>query len=434
MTTDHSLARRWWVRPLGGRRDDRKVPGTIEPATTVPVPGFRPFNGVRYDSSIDLAEVTAPPYDVIDDDLRSRLASRHSHNVVRVDLPIDADGLDRYQVARRLLEEWERDGTLRTDEVAGFYIYRMDYTDQAGRGLHTHGVIGALELSPPGQSDILPHERTTPKARSDRLEMLRSCRMNLSPIWALSLTHGLSSLLTGCDDVLAEWRDEEGVGHTLTRATEPEQLEAIASAVEASPVVIADGHHRYETSLAYRDERRAQSPTAAGGYDRTMAFVVELVEDQLDVRPIHRLISGLPDRFDLAKALGRSFEVVPVGPVDGTIERRMLGAAALALVDPAGEVHLLRPRPESFAGVADLDSSRLDHALSGLPSHRLSFQHGVDNVLRSLATSDAQYGVLLRPATVAQIEANAQTGVRMPPKTTFFFPKPKTGLVFRRLG
>lgn len=398
------------------------------------MPGFSPFSGVRYDPSIDLAEVTAPPYDVIDDDLRSRLASRHPQNAVHVDLPIETGGLDRYQVARRLLEQWERDGILQTEESAAFYIYRMDYTDEAGRGLHTHGVIGALELSSPQQSDILPHERTTPKARSDRLEMLRSCRMNLSPIWGLSLTHGLSSLLTDGDDALAEWRDEDGVWHSLARATEPERLDAIAAAVAASPVVIADGHHRYETSLAYRDERRAHSPTSAACYDSTMAFVVELVEDQLDVRPIHRLISGLPEGFDLVGALRKSFEVIAVGPVDDTVEGRMLEEAALALIDPSLEVHLLRPRTGGFAGVADLDSSRLDHALSGVPSHRLSFQHGVDNVLKSLAGSDAQYGVLLRPATVAQIEANAGTGERMPPKTTFFFPKPKTGLVFRRLG
>jgi hypothetical protein len=201
--------------------------------------------------------------------------------------------------------------------------------------------------------------------------------------------------------------------------------------VSAHPVLIADGHHRYETSLAYRDER-ARDDGDPGPAAATLAYIVELVEDELTVRAIHRLLDGLPAGFDVVAALGPWFE--PVGPPPGgvPVTRAMLDAGALAAVTPRGEV-LLRPRPEALAEVRDLDSARLDVALAGLPPHTLRFQHGVENVRAAVAGGEASAGLLLRPATVAQIEATAHGGDRMPPKTTFFHPKPPTGLVFRAL-
>jgi uncharacterized protein (DUF1015 family) len=163
-----------------------------------------------------------------------------------------------------------------------------------------------------------------------------------------------------------------------------------------------------------------------------MAYVVELVEDELTVHAIHRLLSGLPADLDLEAALSEWFE--PAGsPAHGEpVTATMAEAGALTLVLTDREV-LLRPRPEALAQAHDLDSSRLDVALASLPDHQLSFQHGVAHVRAAVASGTAQAGVLLRPATVAQIEATAHGGERMPPKTTFFHPKPKTGLVFRSL-
>jgi uncharacterized protein (DUF1015 family) len=202
--------------------------------------------------------------------------------------------------------------------------------------------------------------------------------------------------------------------------------------VAAQPVVIADGHHRYETSLAYRGERET-ADGHAGDAASTMAYVVELVEDELTVRAIHRLVDGPPDGFDLVAELAPWFEPIGPPPADVPITAAMTAAGALCAVTPTGEV-LLRPRPDALADARDLDSARLDVALARLPDHRVRFQHGVDNVRAAVAGGDARYGVLLRPATVAQIEATAHGGDRMPPKTTFFHPKPKSGLVFRDLG
>lgn len=395
---------------------------------------FEPFPGIRYDlSRVQLGEVIAPPYDVIDEAERQGLVQQHEANAVRVELPAQEDDRDRYEVARCLLAEWMADGTLISDDRPTFTAYRMSYSDDAGRARHTTGVIGALELRPPG-TDILPHEHTTPKAKSDRLDLLRACRANLSPIWGLSPARGLTALLPVDRPADAAACDYDGVTHEVWVLDDPETLTAISAAVSAHPVVIADGHHRYETSLAYRAEREQQGDV--GPAEATMAFVVELVDEELAVGAIHRLLLGLPDGLDLLDALSGTLDVLGPAPQGVPVTEAMLDAGALCAVLPEAEV-LLRPRPGAFEGVEDLDSSRLDVALAegvGEGRFELSYQHGVEPVRLAVREGRAQAGVLLRPATVRQIEEVARSGRRMPPKTTFFQPKPRTGLVFRNLG
>ena len=396
------------------------------------MPLFRPFPGIRYDlARVNLGDVISPPYDVIDDGERARLAARSPFNAVRVDLPVDEGGEDRYTVADRLFSRWQAEGVLVRDRQPTFTVYRMSYADDAGVARHTTGVIGALDLRPSG-ADILPHEQTTPKARSDRLELLRACRANLSAIWGLSLAKGLTDLLPVDADPVADVDDDEGVRHTVWIVDRPDVNDAIAAAVAAQPVVIADGHHRYETCLAYLAERE-RSEGQAGDAAATLAYVVELVEDELTVRAIHRLLNGLPAGFDLVHALEPWFEPVGSPPAGVPVTTAMIDGGAVCAVLPTGEV-MLRPRPDALADARDLDSARLDMALASLPAHEVTFQHGPDNVRRAVATGEAQAGVLLRPASVAQIEATAHGGERMPPKTTFFHPKVRTGLVFRDLG
>jgi uncharacterized protein (DUF1015 family) len=397
------------------------------------VPRFEPFPGIRFAAdAVTLADVVAPPYDVIDPARRAQLAARHPYNAVHIDLPVGDAHRSPYAVACALYQQWKAEGVLVTDARPAFYTYRMSTDGAGGPSRHTLGVIGALELSRPGEGDVLPHEHTTPKAKSDRLEMLRSCRANLSAIWGLSPAAGLTELLTPSTP-LGTWTGSDGTRHELGRIDDPERIAAIRARVAAAPIVIADGHHRYETSVAYRDERRAASADGrAGPAELAMTFVVELVEDELTVLPIHRLLAGLPDGFDLEAALEPFFEIRPVAAIDATIAARMAEAGALCLVLPDG-ARLLVPRPATIAGTRDLDSSRLDLALAGLPAHQLSFQHGVDNVMARVRDGEANAGVLLRPVRVAQIAAIAEGGERMPPKSTYFHPKPSTGAVFRDL-
>lgn len=397
------------------------------------MPAFSPFAGIRFDPQhASLADLTAPPYDVIDDAGRARFAARHPHNAVHIDLPVDTDGIDRYQVACDLVHRWQDEGVLVREPAPVFYGYRMSFTDPAGRHRHTTGVIGELVLSRPGEGDILPHEHTTPKAKSDRLEMLRSCRMNLSCIWGLTPAEGLTALVGAPGPEDPTWTDDEGVEHSLWVIDDPDTIAAISAAVGGHPVVIADGHHRYETSVAYRDERRESDGGDAGAAEATMVFVVELVADELTVRPIHRLVDGLAPGTDLAATLDPWFSVEDEVALDESTVDRMVESGTLVLVEP-GRARRLRPRPGAFEGIRDLDSSRVDAALAGLPGHELRYQHGVAEVAAAVADGSAQAGILVRPATVEAISATADGGERMPPKTTFFHPKPRTGQVFRSL-
>jgi uncharacterized protein (DUF1015 family) len=217
--------------------------------------------------------------------------------------------------------------------------------------------------------------------------------------------------------------------HELWRVTDTPSVSAIRDGIAREPVLIADGHHRFEVANAYREELGVGGPQ-----DRLLTFVVELSEEQLTVRAIHRLITGLPEGFDLLGALGRHFGVEPTGAVDASILRRMDAAGALGLVTREG-VWLLRPRPATLAAAGhDLDSSRLDVALADFPSGTtVTFQHGYDLAHAAVEKGDAQAAVLLRPASVEQIAAISHGGERMPPKTTFFHPKLATGMVFRSL-
>jgi uncharacterized protein (DUF1015 family) len=398
------------------------------------VPRFEPFVGLRYaPDRVRLDDVVAPPYDVISPEEQHALERRSQYNAVRLELPRDEPALDRYHAAARLLAQWRAEGVVISDREPLFYGYRMIFSDEAGRPRHSIGVIGALGLEPPGPGGILPHERTTPKAKSDRLRLLRATRTNLSPIWGLSLANELSALITLPNSAPMRAVDSGGVTHELWPIDDPGQVAAISAAVDAQPVVIADGHHRFETALTYQEERREASGGQPGEHDLVMALIVELVEDQLWVRAIHRLISGLPPDFDMVGALANSFLITPTDPPDTTIGARMQAAGALALVT-SERTWLLTPGPGiTAAAPQDLDSSRLDVALANWPPHELTYQHGWQFAAAAVAKGTAQAAILLRPATVGQIAETGRGGERMPPKTTFFWPKPRTGLVFREV-
>ena len=392
---------------------------------------FEPFCGIRYDPArVDLGAVTAPPYDVLSESDRDQLAGRDPHNIVRIDVPLERHGPGRYDTAAATLHRWLDEGVLVTDVEPSFYLERMSFVDESGTARSTVGVLGALEVVDPGKGEVLPHERTTPKARTDRLDLTRATEANLSAIWGLSLASGLSSVLAEPGEPLGELVDDAGVRHTFERLADPTRMAAVEMAVGAAPVVIADGHHRYEVARTYRDERRALTGGQPGPWDLTLAYIVELAEEQLVVQAIHRLLAGLPAGFDLEGALLPWFEVAGPEPVTPLITRRLLDNGALGLVGPDGLGRLLRPRPGVFDSEAELDSARLDRALRDVPV-TVTFQHGVDNVVAAVTERRADYGVLLRPVTVDQIEATANDNELMPPKSTFFAPKPKTGLVLR---
>jgi len=408
------------------------------------VPDFFPFPGVRYRPDAcraRLEDLTAPPYDVIDAEARARLEAAHPMNAVHLILPRDQESGDRYQRAAQRLEEWQRQGVLEADPPR-LYLYRMAFTAEGGERRLTTGVIGALALSPPDQGEVLPHERTMPKPRGDRLDLLRATRANLDPVWVLSMAPGLSDLLgPGDSPPTAGCIDTDGVEHCLIPL--PDDIAArVSETVGSAPVVIADGHHRYETALAFAKEdvrlRGDRGPRAA---DQIMALVVELAPNQLCVRPIHRLLLGAGP--DLRGRLARVATLDPAGPntPEGvrTLLARMDGGEAMGLVDGDGLAMLTLRLDVLHAGLErlpaplrDVDSARLEVALGalGIPE-ALDFHADPATVAAEVAKGTADAGVFLRPVSVAQIQAVAAAGERMPEKTTYFSPKPLTGMVFR---
>jgi uncharacterized protein (DUF1015 family) len=293
-------------------------------------------------------------------------------------------------------------------------------------------VIGALEVVDEGAGGVLPHERTTPKAKTDRLDLTRATLTNLSPVWGLSLAAGLTDLLAAPGEPLGDVV-VDGVRHVFERVSDPGRVAAIAEAVGAHEVVIADGHHRYAISRTFRDEQRANDTGTRGRAETTMTYIGELIADQLSVAAIHRLYSGTTFAA-LRDRLADSFDLEPAGPITPAITNEMDRRGALVLVAPDGTGTWLTPRTASFDGVRDLDGARLEHALDGF-DHDVTYQHGVDLVTDIVARGQNEVvaGVLIRPVTVAEIRRTADEGLLMPPKSTFFTPKLRTGPVMRPL-
>jgi uncharacterized protein (DUF1015 family) len=403
------------------------------------MPDFLPFTGIRYREA-DISAVSAPPYDVIDPDERAALVAGDPHNAVRLILP------DSYDGAAQTLAQWRVDGVLVDDDTPTFSVYRMDFTGDHGLPQRTTGVIGALGLSDEG-GGVMPHERTLPKAKSDRLELLRATRANLDPIWGLSLATGLSLLLDHAVEAfggepLATATDEEGFHHSLWRITDPARVRAISELVATQRIVLADGHHRFETAGNFRTERRTAGADDAGA-DAIMTLIVELAPGELCVRAIHRLLTGVAD-VDLRAALAGPFMVHAAGPNvrEGVaaLEVAMRESGGLGLVDRDGLALLLptaelAARMDAFpAELRDVDSARFDAGvLPATPDVSLAYRNDAQAVAALVEKGDADAAVLLRPVTVDTIRAAAAADLRMPEKTTFFAPKPRTGMVFRSL-
>jgi uncharacterized protein (DUF1015 family) len=394
----------------------------------VGVPRFEPFAALRY--TVDLDDVVAPPYDVVSETEVDALAARDEHNIVHVDIPRERDGPDRYERAADRLRAWIEAGVMIGDETPSLTLYRMRFTDSAGADRDIVGVMGGLEVVDDGAGAVLPHERTTPKASTDRLDLTRATRCNLSPIWGLSLASGLTDLLTPAAEPMGSVT-VDGVEHSVERLTDPERIATIRDAIGSDDVLIADGHHRYGIARTYRDEVRRSTGSEQTPAELTLAFISELVADQLSVDAIHRLYVT-PGFDELRDRLAVSFDLEPAGAVDGSTLARMSKRGALCLVDAAGAGAWLLPKPGAFEGVRALDGAWLEHALRD--THvEVSYQHGVDRVLDAVRSGAAAAGVLIRPVSVAEIERTAREGLLMPPKSTFFTPKLRTGLVVRPL-
>ncbi len=408
-----------------------------------------PIQALHYDlDRVALADVVAPPYDVIDDAQRAELAGRSDHNVVELDLP---RGGDPYEHAAQLLAKWTEEGVLTRDAEPAIWALEQDYTAPDGSRLTRRGFLARVRLAPYGEG-IRPHERTQPGPKEDRLRLTRATRHNLSPIFALhpgDAWRHLESSVQG--EPWGEVTDGDGTTHRVWRIGDHDAHQAIAAELQSAELLIADGHHRYETSLAYQREVGAGGPA-----DYVLMALVSLEDPGLTVFPTHRLIAGLADDAAKQEALGSAlkelFEIeeVPTDQLDptgnegvgvfGYIDSHLRRGFRLRLTEVARLDEALAGRSDAYRR---LDAVILEElVLKGIlqmsaeeiaAKRGIGYTPSIDEALRALDAGDYQAAFLLRPTPIDLVRAVAAEGETMPPKSTYFFPKLPTGIVFNPL-
>lgn len=416
-----------------------------------------PFPALHYDLSAvgSLGAVTAPPYDVIDAAGRAELVARSPFNVVELDLPEAAGpGGDPYAHAAETLEEWVLNGILAQDREPSLWALTQEFDRPDGGRLTRNAILARVRVTEYGPGLIRPHERTQPGPKQDRLDLTRATRYNLSPIFSLTSRDAWPAVAPAIAGVpWGEATDGEGTTHRLWRIADPSVHAAVTEALAEAELLIADGHHRYETARAYRDEVGGEGP-----HRYTLMALTGLDDPGLAVFPTHRLLTGIGDR-DLHDRLERgvldAFEVEPVedgepapdpagmegvgrfGYLDGVTGRRL----RLRLRDPGS-------LPELFPGASEafrtLDAAILERVVFGellgmspedVEAKRgLAYARTVGEVEAAVADGTAQAAFLLRATPIEQVRAVAAAGETMPPKSTFFHPKLLSGMAFNPLS
>jgi uncharacterized protein (DUF1015 family) len=411
---------------------------------------IRAFRGIRYrlDRPEAAGDLVAPPYDVISPAQHTELEDRHPHNVVRLELPRDEPGDDdrenRYTRAAALFRCWLDQGVFAREPQPAMYVYGQQY-EVEGRHQERLGIMASLQVEPFESGVVLPHEQTFPKHKEDRYRLLTTARAQFSPIFGLYAAPGahvrdrLAAVAERTPAALAV--DPEGVCHRLWAVTDAVFLDWAASVLRDQPVFIADGHHRYETALRHRQERRAENPDAPPAwYDFVMTFLVEMHDPGLVLLPTHRLIrSPLPGADQVRQALEPHFEMEPVSLADAEVLRHH----QLGLVLPGGAAWRLTLRDPAAMAAAAPDRSEAWRDLDVAILHRLVLREALQldqpEVIYSRDSAEAREAVLrgecsgaffLPHPRVEELKAVADHGERMPEKSTYFWPKAISGLVF----
>jgi uncharacterized protein (DUF1015 family) len=430
---------------------------------------IRPFAALRYaHTSVDIALNIAPPYDVISPAQQELLYERSPHNIVRIEYGArrqsDSERDNRYTRARDDLARWRGEGVLTADEAPSIYDYTQEFS-WAGRHYTRQAYVVALRLEPWETGAVKPHERTLSNPKADRLELLRATRTQVSPVYAIYRERkplGPLSLAEGRQVVDCEIDEQR---HTLRAISDRRSIDAFASRIAHSDIYIADGHHRYETALAYRDEVRARSSAWTG--DEPENFVLMAlthVDDPgLVVLPTHRIVAPPSPPPDALDRIAVNFAVHDLGlrvsdddeaGMQFLMHGRPGAASFLALGLVPGHEHLLTLR--NRAAVEALMPAEQPPAWKRLDVNVL--QYGIlrdvyridDDMLAAggavtyaqraheaqsaVASGAAAAAFLMQPTTVAQVLDVADAGAKMPQKSTYFYPKLPTGLVLRPLG
>jgi uncharacterized protein (DUF1015 family) len=423
----------------------------------------QPLKALHYDLAKvgGLDAVASPPYDVIDATERAALLARSPYNAVAVDLPVPFDPADPasrpvgdpYEDAARLIDAWRSEGVLIADTEDAVWALSQDYTAPDGSTHTRHGVLARVRVEDYETGTVRPHERTHPGPLRDRLELTRATRLNLSPIFSLSTVDPWPLVAPALSDQpWGEVTDPDGTVNRVWRIAGPVVVAAVVEALAEAQLLIADGHHRYETARAYRDEIGGEGPQ-----NYTLMALTGLDDPGLTVFPTHRLLSGFahdPARRErLLAGLEELFEVTeipreeldPMGSegvgVFGLFDAADGSSRRLRLRDTAELDRRLAGKPEAYRR---LDSAILETlvlmGLAGMSEEDITERRGleyaksVEAAVEMVADGIYDLAFIQRPVPIEQVKAVAETDENMPPKSTYFFPKVMTGFVFSPVG
>ena len=429
----------------------------------------RAFRAFRYDLGRvgALSEVVAPPYDVIDPALQQALYDRNPYNVIRLilnkELPTDTESDNRYTRSAAHLKDWQRDDVLRQDSARSLYVCYQDF-EAEGKKYTRRGFLARVGLEPLGAGRIYAHEETQAGPKADRLKLFHATGMNLSPVFGL-YPDPEDEVMAQIDAVVSrtlplQATDHLGVVSRLWPITDQHLVSAVTGLLGPKPIFIADGHHRYETALRYREERRAagevRDDEAAANF--VLMMLVGMSDPGLLILPTHRLVSGLPNvtAEQIAAALQPFFHVEKVGQgeqgardtwelieADGSQELLGFGTVADGIWQtarfqtPELMAQLAGTHSDDWRGlgVSILHVAVLDHLvpakIGGKPE--CNYVHLLREVTEAVAARHCQLAVLVPPATMGHVERIAGNLEKMPSKSTYFYPKLLSGLVFNSL-
>jgi uncharacterized protein (DUF1015 family) len=425
------------------------------------------FRAYRYDlgSIGTLADVIAPPYDVIDQDLQASLYERSPCNIVRLILnreeADDTPGRNRYTRAGQFLRDWKESGVLRQDSARSLYVYHHEFENR-GECLVRRGFFARVRLEPLDQGAIFAHEETMPGPKADRLSLFRAMRMNLSPVFGL-YPDETGQVQAQLDKVITrtlplEAADHLGTVHRFWAVSDQATISTVVGLMGTKPIFIADGHHRYETALKYAEESHQPGQHCPTSADFVLMSLTGMSDPGLVIQPTHRLVANLPKMTskEVTGKLGRTFEVRTVGTgaqaareLSDTIEadgsQRVLGLGlsidqswhlARFKGDERTMQQLAPEHGERWRGLAVslLHLHVLGECLTPISGEpELRYVHLLEEAIASVEARECQLAVLVPPATVGDVAAIAERREKMPPKSTYFYPKLASGLVLNPL-
>jgi uncharacterized protein (DUF1015 family) len=416
---------------------------------------IRPFRALRYDPArVDFSRVIAPPYDVIAAEERALLYDRDPHNAIRLELTREvADEAETdYAEIRETLAAWRASGVLLHEAAPALYAVRQGFTAPDGRRVERESFFALLHLEDYAKRIVRPHERTLAGPKADRLKVLRAARANLSPVLLLyeDREQALAPILrAAAPRPLAVAREESGASHELARIDDPAAVRAATEFLAQRPVVIADGHHRYETALAYRDERRAAGDAAQGApHEWILACFANAYAPGTLLLPIHRLVckGGAPTPAAWRERLPgwsvREVRLDDPARIDAALAEHLAPLAdrhAFAVDDASGVLRILsRPAAAGELGVRVLHREVIEGVFgldeAAVREGAIAYPKSAPQTARDLRAGKGVVALYLNPLRPDDVFRVTAAGEVLPQKSTFFTPKLPTGLVFRTLG